>query len=88
MATGSLAAVVLLAAALPTPTATFPGLAPAAIEVAPDTGARSGVGSNASFQAAVARATQLSFEEAPDRYPFIMESILNATKAAAAAALP
>ena len=41
-----------------------------------------------SFQAGVIRATQLSFNEAPDRYPFIREQILNATHAAATTALP
>lgn len=40
------------------------------------------------FQAGVARATQLSFSEAPDRYPFIMEQILNATHYAATTPLP
>lgn len=41
-----------------------------------------------SFQAGVIRATQLSFSEAPDRYPFILEQILNATHAAATTPLP
>ena len=41
-----------------------------------------------SFQAGVIRATQLSFSEAPDRYPFILEQILNATHAAATSPLP
>jgi hypothetical protein len=40
------------------------------------------------FQAGVARATQLSFSEAPDRYPFIMEQILNVTHYAATTPLP